>query len=174
MAHPLTVSGYVANDPKMITAKSGRELAVFSVGENKRYFDRDSQEWQDGKTTYYEVAVGQEGLRQNVAASLQKGQRVTVDGQYSAKPYLDREGAPQVGNQLWAKDVSASMMHEAQHRGEPAVDRGGPTTAGPGVESAAPAVDQSGPVAETAGGEWGAAPPPPPGPPQDYAAGLDR
>ena len=109
MAHDHSVTGYVSNDPKRIQTKDGRDLAVFSIAENKRFYDRDAGQWADAKPTYYDVAVERESLRENVLAGLQKGQRVNVEGKYSPRAYIDREGAAQVGHQMWAEDVSASM-----------------------------------------------------------------
>lgn|GEM_PF-2924725 len=189
MAHDYSVTGYVSNDPKRIQTKDGRDLAVFSIAENKRFYDKQAQQWTDAKPTYYDVAVERESLRENVLAGLQKGQRVNVEGKYSPRAYVDRDGVAQVGHQVWAEDVSASMMHETQHRGEPAVERGSPQVGGPKQEATADVngaggweTHQPGPAsqqgsAEFSGGspQWGVSPPPmPTQSPMDYGPGLNR
>lgn len=182
MAHDHSITGYVSNDPKRIQTKDGRDLAVFSIAENKRFYDKQAQQWADAKPTYYDVAVEREGLRENVLAGLQKGQRVNVEGKYSPRAYVDRDGVAQVGHQLWAEDVSASMMHETQVRGEPTVAAdepsvGGPDQVDPVAYTGRPGVDLGAAAVTRVPESWGVQPPPPPVPPQspmDYGPGLNR
>lgn len=117
MAENRNITGYVAQDPKMVTTAQDRDLAVLRVLENNRAYDREAGEWKDLEPTGYDVAIGRDGLRENVLSSVQKGQRVSVEGRYEPKAYLDREGNPQVGHRIYANDVSASMMHDTQARG---------------------------------------------------------
>lgn len=110
------ITGYVAHDPKTITTDAGRELAVFRVAENHRAFDQETGAWRDAGTSWYNVAVGKERLRENVMASVTKGQRVTIDGNYEASAFIDSNGEARVDHRMWADDVAASMMHEPQQR----------------------------------------------------------
>lgn len=123
MAEKRNVKAYVADNPQLIHTKDGKEFAAFPVIENKRYKDPETQEWKDAKATRYEVTVDQPGLRDNVLASLEKGQRVSVEGNYVPKPYIDGQGQQRVGHKIFAHDVSASYMHESQGRGSVAVGR---------------------------------------------------
>ena len=126
MAQHRTITGYVANDPRQVQTKQGRDLAVLRILENNRVYDRQANEWRDGEPTGYDVAVGRDGLRENVLSSLQKGQRVSVEGRYEPKAYLGRDSNAQVGHQIYADDISASMLHDTQVRGPAAAtaDRG--------------------------------------------------
>ncbi|SMY04400.1 Single-strand binding protein family protein [Brevibacterium sp. 239c] len=123
MAEKRTVKAYVADDPKLINSPEGKSFVAFPVVDNKRYKDPDTQEWKDAKATRYEVTVDQPKLRDNVLASLEKGQRVSVEGNYVPKPYIDGQGNQRVGHKIYAHDVSASYMHESQGRGGVAVGR---------------------------------------------------
>lgn len=123
MAEKRTVKAYVADDPKLITTPEGKQFAAFPVVENKRYKDPETQEWKDAKATRYEVTVDQPKLRDNVVASLEKGQRVSVEGNYVPKPYVDGWGDQRVGHKIYAHDISASYMHESQGRGGVALGR---------------------------------------------------
>ena len=117
MAEKRKITGYLAEDPRLVQLDNGKEFAAFVMMENKRYFDGDEQVWKDAKPTRYEVSVDQEGLRDNVLASLESGQRVTVEGNYKPKPFTDGEGNQRVSNKVYAKDVSASFMHNPLGRG---------------------------------------------------------
>ena len=143
MASNDNVTGYVASDPKMVTTNSGRQLATFRMMENNRVFDRESGQWKDADPTTYDVAVSQDKLSANVMAGLKKGQRVTVTGTHTVGAYLDRNGQPQVGHRVWAKDVAASMMHTPVQTFEAASpDRGPEQSATRGVQSPESQVDE--------------------------------
>lgn len=121
-----TVTGNLAADPKQIETKDGREFAAFRLVENKRFFDRESQEWKDGRSVGYDVVVEQEQLRANVLASLKSGQRVVVSGNQTDYAYMSKSGEPQVGYRLRATDVAPSLMFNTQQAGPAA---GGPDRA---------------------------------------------
>lgn len=124
MAEKRTIKAYVAADPELITTPEGKEFVAFPAVENKRYKDPDTHEWKDAKATKYEVTVDQPKLRANLLVSLEKGQRVSVEGNYVPKPYIDKNtGEQRVGHKIYAHDVSASYMHESQGRGGVAVGR---------------------------------------------------
>lgn len=160
MAEKRTIKAYVADDPKLINTPEGKSFAAFPVVENKRYRDPDTQEWKDAKATRYEVTVDQPKLRDNVLASLQKGQRVSVEGNYVPKPFTDNEGNQRVGHKIYARDISASYMHEPQGRGGIAPGREH-VDMGQGVNG--PAVD------EPTAGAWGQNPDPYPQQSQQFA-----
>lgn len=108
------VSGNLVDDPKMIQTPQGRNLATFTLAENTRVFDSQSNQWADGLTVYYDVAIDANNrangnLAQNVAASLKKGQYVNVEGDLTHHAYIDRENNPQVGSRIWASDVTPSL-----------------------------------------------------------------
>ncbi|SMX91322.1 Single-strand binding protein family protein [Brevibacterium iodinum ATCC 49514] len=162
MAEKRTISGNVAADPELRSAPDGTQFAAFPVMENKRYRDPETNEWKDAKATRYEVTVDNAKLRDNIMASLEKGQRVAVNGNYVPKPFVDKKtGEQRVGHKLYAHDVAASYMHEPQGRGRIAPGR-----------DVQPEVNQnvSGPGVEQGGAPaWGTAPDPYPQHSQRFA-----
>lgn len=161
MADKRKITGYLAADPRRVE-HNGTQFAAFEVLENKRYFDGDEQVWKDAKPTKYEVTVDQEGLRENLLASLESGQRVTVEGNYKPKPYVDGEGNQRVSNKIFAKDVSASYMHNSLGRGGVAPEREQDLSAGPALSG-----QELG--REAAGPGWGENPDPYPVHSQEFA-----
>ncbi len=81
-----------------------------TVAENGRRFNEDSRAWEDTEAKFYDVAVERAQLRENVAASLHKGDRVTVTGDYRVGAYATSTGKPGLNHRLWADDVAASMQ----------------------------------------------------------------
>lgn len=123
MAEKRTITAYLAEDPRLVRTNDGQAFAAFKVLENKRYKDPDTNEWKDAKATAYDVTVDNAKLRDNVLASLEKGQRVTVQGKYVPKPWTDKHGQNRIDHKLYATDVAASYMHEPQGRGGIAAGR---------------------------------------------------
>lgn len=108
------VTGNLVDDPQMIQTPQGRQLAAFTLAENTRILDAQTNQWADGPAVYYDVAIDASNrangnLAQNVTASLKKGQHVNVEGDLSAHAYLDKNGQAQVGNRIWASDVTPSL-----------------------------------------------------------------
>lgn len=79
-----TISGNTTGDPEVKTLNDGRQIVAFTVAENKRFLDPDTQEWKDAKATFYDVAIEREHLAKHVLASVEKGQRVKVEGKVTA------------------------------------------------------------------------------------------
>lgn len=107
------VSGRLTADPQRVNA-NGRDLVTFDVAENVRRYDRDSNEWVDAGTNYYEVAVDAQSrklgnLASNVESSLKKGHIVNVSGNYRAEAYADKDGNARISHRIWAEDVTPSL-----------------------------------------------------------------
>lgn len=105
-----TVQGNLTGNPRKVQTKNGQELVVMTVAENSRRFNEASRAWEDAEATFYDVAVERAQLRENVLASLHKGDRVTVSGDHRVEPYATSTGKPGLNHRIWAEDVAASMQ----------------------------------------------------------------
>ncbi|HRO31612.1 single-stranded DNA-binding protein [Citricoccus sp.] len=105
-----TVQGNLTGDPRKVRTKAGQELVVMTVAENGRRFNESSRAWEDTEAKFYDVAVERAQLRENVLASLRKGDRVTVTGDYRVGAYATSTGKPGLNHRIWAEDVAASMQ----------------------------------------------------------------
>jgi single-strand DNA-binding protein len=105
-----TVQGNLTGNPRTIQTKAGQDLVVMTVAENSRRFNENSRAWEDTEATFYDVAVERAQLRENVLASLRKGDRVTVTGDYRVGAYATSTGKPGLNHRIWAEDVAASMQ----------------------------------------------------------------
>lgn len=86
----LTVCGNVATTPRNVQTDDGLSITSFRIASTARKFDRGSQRWIDGETTFLTVTCFR-GLADNVAVSVDKGQRVIVNGKLRVKPWA-RDG----------------------------------------------------------------------------------
>jgi single-strand DNA-binding protein len=75
----ITIVGNLTDDPELRFTPSGDAVVKFSVAFNRRVFDRQTNEWKDGKTDFHRVVAWRQ-LAQNAAETLTKGTRVVVVG----------------------------------------------------------------------------------------------
>lgn len=75
----VTISGWVATDPKLTVVPGGADLVTFRLATTSRYFDRANNEWRDRDTEWFTVRVFR-AAGQLVSRSLRKGQPVLVVG----------------------------------------------------------------------------------------------
>lgn len=114
-----TVTGNLVDDPREVSTRDGRTFTAMRVLENQRTFDREQQQWVDGETVGYDVAIQNDRLRQHALQGLSKGDRVTVRGNYEVSPYVSQNtGEAGLNHRIGARDVSVSMFDD---RFEPSV-----------------------------------------------------
>ncbi|NWN87249.1 MAG: single-stranded DNA-binding protein [Micrococcaceae bacterium] len=158
-----TVTGNLADEPREVSTREGRTFTAMRILENQRTFDREQQQWVDGDTVGYDVAIQNERLRQHALHGLSKGDRVTVRGNYEVSPYVSQNtGEAGLNHRIGAREVSVSMFDD---RFDPSV--GVEYDRSPAVENGR-TVDHE--LTAQGGGEMFYEPrpegtPPPPGPP---------
>lgn len=113
MTDTISLTGLVATTPKHVVTATGLTITSFRFASTQRRFDRGEQKWVDGETNWYTVATFRQ-LAVNVAASVQKGQRVIITGRLRVRDWAtdDKRGtnveidADAVGHDLsWGTTV---------------------------------------------------------------------
>lgn len=87
----ITVSGWVATEPRFLAGPSGARMTTFRLASTSRYFDRDKNEWVDGRTEWFTVRVFR-AAAVTVAESIAKGQPVTVHGRFKTNTWESDSG----------------------------------------------------------------------------------
>jgi len=82
----MTVAGWAATDPKLVLSASGVNMCTFRLASTSRYFDRDKNEWVDGRTEWFSVRVFR-GAATLVSRSIAKGQPVSVTGRFKTNEW---------------------------------------------------------------------------------------
>lgn len=93
MTDLITVTGLVATNPRYLTTSEGLTILSFRLASSQRRFDRASNRWVDGDTNWYTVS-GFRALAVNGVESINKGDRVIVQGQFRLRDWenTDRSG----------------------------------------------------------------------------------
>ena len=94
---PIQITGNLTADPELRHTNGGRAVTSLRVAANPRRYDRNSGQWVDGETNYFdvEVWVGPE----NAAESLSRGDRVIIFGNLRTQTWTP-EGADKARSKL--------------------------------------------------------------------------
>ena len=101
------MTGNVTRDPEIRFTNSGVAVANFGLAVNRRWKNQ-SGEWEE-ETSFIDVKVWKQ-VAENVGASVQKGDRVTVIGRVDQEKWDDKEsGEPRSKLVVVADEVAVSL-----------------------------------------------------------------
>ncbi len=127
----ISLTGYVASEPKIKAIREGVQNLSMRVAWTPRWLDRATGEWTDGNTSYVTVTCWRK-LADNVAVCLRKGDPVVVKGRLSVRSYDDKQGVPRT-----SVDVDATSIGHDLSRGVALFQRTRPPTGKTAAEYAA-------------------------------------
>jgi single-strand DNA-binding protein len=104
----ITVVGNLTDDPELKFTPSGAPVANFTVASTPRTFDKQTNEWKDGDALFLRCAAWRQ-LAENVAESLQKGQRVIVTGALRVRQYERQDGSKGTSVEMNVDEVGPSL-----------------------------------------------------------------
>ena len=104
----ITVIGNLTDDPELKFTPSGAAVANFTVASTPRTFDRQTNEWKDGDALFLRCAAWRQ-LAENVAESLQKGQRVIVTGSLRIRNFERQDGSKGTSVEINVEEVGPSL-----------------------------------------------------------------
>jgi single-strand DNA-binding protein len=90
MTDTTTLTGLVATAPRHLITAEGYAVTSFRLASNRRRFDRQQKIWVDAGTNWYTVSTYRQ-LADNVAGSVQKGDRVLVTGRLRIRDWESGE-----------------------------------------------------------------------------------
>lgn len=103
----VSITGNLTRDPELRFTPSGQATTSFGVAVNRRWQNRQSQEWEEA-TSYFDVVCwGQ--LAENAAQSLGKGSRVVVTGRLDQRSWENQEGERRSKVEITADEVAPSL-----------------------------------------------------------------
>ena len=107
MSNHVTIVGNTIRDPEVRFTPSGASVTTFGVAVNRRWQNRQTQEWEE-QTSFLDVkAWGQ--LGENVAESIPKGTRVIVSGRLEQRSWETDGGEKRSKVEVVADEVAPSL-----------------------------------------------------------------
>jgi len=122
----IIIVGNLGRDPELRYTAQGTPVCSFSVATNERYKDK-SGEMQD-RTTWFRVTVW--GRQAETASQyLQKGRQIYIEGRLHVEEWIDRDGKPRHGLEVFATDM---RFIGSQRSDEPFAERAASASASAG------------------------------------------
>jgi single-strand DNA-binding protein len=105
----ITIIGNLTRDPEMRYTPSGQANARFGVAVNRRWQNRQSNEWEEA-TSFFDVVCWRE-LAENAADSLTKGSRVIVTGRLEQRSWESANGEKRNSVEIIADEIGPSLRY---------------------------------------------------------------
>jgi single-strand DNA-binding protein len=103
----ITIIGNLVADPELKFTNTGKAVASFTVAESKRVKGADGT-WTDGDSTFWRCSVW-DAVAENLAESLNKGQRVIVVGEVKQRSFETQQGEKRSVFEVTASEVAPSL-----------------------------------------------------------------
>lgn len=134
----VSVTGNLVEAPELRFTPNGVAMANLRLAVNKRWMDRDTNEWQS--EGHFFSGTAWRDLAEHASASLSKGDRVTITGRLQQRSWETPEGDKRSAVDIDVDDISVSLKWA-----EVAVTRMGKSGGGGQSGSAPQARDDYGP-----------------------------
>jgi single-strand DNA-binding protein len=105
----VTIVGNVTRDPELRFTPSGMAVATFGVAVNRRWQNRQTNEWEEA-VSFFDVTCWQQ-LAENVSESVTKGVRVVVDGRLDQRSWETQDGEKRSKVEIVADEVGPSLRY---------------------------------------------------------------
>ncbi len=103
----ITIVGNITRDPELKFLNSGQAAVRLSVAVNRRWQNRQTQEWEE-RVSYFEV-TGYGSMAENAANSLSKGTRVVVTGRLEQRSWETENGDKRSIVEINADEIAPSL-----------------------------------------------------------------
>jgi len=102
--------GNITRDPELRFTQSGQAVATFGLAVNRRWQNRSTQEWEE-KVSFIDCTAWQQ-LAENIAETLNKGDRVLVTGRLDQQSWEDKEtGAARSKLEVVIEEIGPSLKY---------------------------------------------------------------
>ncbi len=138
----VTLVGNITRDPELRFTSSGQATATFGLAVNRRWQNRQTQEWEEA-TSFFDVVCWRE-MAENAAESLVRGARVMVTGRLDQRSWENADGDKRSKIEVVADEIGPSLRWATAQVTKN--ERRGPTDAAaspPTPVPARPTADQS-------------------------------
>ena len=103
----VTIVGNLTDSPELRFTAQGKAVAGFTVAESKRVKQSDGT-WGDGPATFWRCSIW-DSQAENLAESLERGQRVIVVGEMAQRSFESKSGEKRLVFEVTASEVGPSL-----------------------------------------------------------------
>ena len=103
----LTLIGNATRDPELRFTPSGQGVASFGLAVNRRWQNKQTNEWEEATSFFDVVAWG--SLGENVAESVTKGARLIVVGRLDQRSWESDSGEKRSKVEIVADEIGPSL-----------------------------------------------------------------
>jgi len=103
----VTLVGNITRDPELRFTPSGAPTATFGLAVNRRWQNRQTQEWEEA-TSFFDVVCWREQA-ENAAESLSRGSRVIVTGRLEQRSWETADGEKRSKIEVIADEIGPSL-----------------------------------------------------------------
>lgn len=107
MDNTVTVIGNATRDPELRFTPSGQAVASFGLAVNRRWQNRQTQEWEEQVSFFDVTCWGQ--FAENVAESIQKGMRCVVTGRLDQRSWETNDGEKRSKIEISAESIGPDL-----------------------------------------------------------------
>jgi single-strand DNA-binding protein len=105
----VTVMGNCTRDPELRFTPSGMAVATFGLAVNRRWQNRQTNEWEEA-VSFFDVTAWQQ-LAENVAETVFKGTRVIVTGRLDQRSWETQDGDKRSKIEIVADEIGPSLRY---------------------------------------------------------------
>jgi single-strand DNA-binding protein len=102
----IEITGNLVRDPELRYTPNGYPVCSFTVAVTPQ--EKNGNEWKDCETQYWTVSAWR-ALAENISASFEKGDPVTVSGNVNFRTWITKEGEKRLQHEINAKRVSVPL-----------------------------------------------------------------
>ncbi|WP_114906730.1 single-stranded DNA-binding protein [Ornithinimicrobium murale] len=106
---PFSITGNLTADPELRFTGSGAAVANVTIAHTPRKFNRETNEWEDGETTFMRGSVWRKQA-ENAAQSLKRGMRVIAVGGVTTRTWETPEGEKRSVVEMEIDEIGPSML----------------------------------------------------------------
>src|ERR1700721_2058736 len=99
--------GNITRDPELRFTNTGQPTASFGLAVNRRWQNRQTQEWEETTSFFNIVCWGT--LAQNTAQSLTRGNRAVITARLDQRSWWTPEGGKRSVIEITADDIAPSL-----------------------------------------------------------------
>lgn len=103
----IVLVGNVARDPELRFTPTGQATATFGLAVNKRWQNRQTQEWEES-VSFFDVVCWRE-MAENVCESVTRGSRVIVEGRLEQRSWETDKGEKRFKVEVVADEIGPSL-----------------------------------------------------------------